>query len=251
MMKDKKIFVYILLVIAIVGIIFSVCSFVLKDKEEVKSKISYTEDEKRFEKEYEDINGKVRESTGVINSTIDIPSDNNIVYATDMEIASLIESGTALIYMGFNECPWCRSAVPILINTAVSSDVDKIYYLDVTDIKSTIILDAKNKVQVTKKGSEGYYKIMELLDEYLSDYYLTGSNGKKIATGEKRIYSPTVVAVRDGVVVGYHTGTVDGHVKDSEGVLPSMTEDQKLKLTSTYDLMIAKMNGSICDESCE
>ena len=250
-MKDKKIIVWVLLLVAFLGIMFSVCYFVLNDKDDKKTEEKYSEDEKKFEQEYEEINGKVRESTGVINSTIDVPTDNNIVYATDNEIASLLEDGTALIYMGFRECPWCRNAVPVLIDTAKESGVDKIYYLDVTDIKSTIILDAKNKVKITKKGTDGYYKIMELLDDYLNDYYLTDSKGKKIATGEKRIYSPTVVAVREGVVVGYHTGTVSGHVKDSDGVLPSMNEEQMMELVSTYELMIAKMNGSICDESCE
>lgn len=262
MKKENLKWLFIILaIIVLVGGSFSIYYFGFKDKNETrekkekdrdkKDKKEITEDEKRFKEEYESLNGTIRETTGVEISTIDIMEDNNVKYLSDEEVVEFLENGTGLLYMGFKECPWCRSAVPVLLTAATNIGIKEVYYLDVTNIKSTIVLDAKNKPQVTKEGTTAYYKIMKLLDDYLSDYSLKASNGKMIPTGEKRIYSPTVLTVKDGVVMGFHVGTVEGHDKDKNGVLPEMTKKQSDELYLVYEEMMAKISDNNCNDGCD
>lgn len=237
--------IVLLIVLVLVGGSYSIYYFCFKDK------TNLTEDEKRFKEEYESLNGTIRETTGVEVSTIDIMEDNNVKYLSDEEVVDLLESGTGVLYMGFKECPWCRCAVPVLLDAASNLGISNVYYLDVTDIKSKISLDANDKVNITKKGTDAYYKIMELLDDYLTEYELKGSNGKMIPTGEKRIYSPTVLTVKDGVVLGFHVGTVDGHDKDENGSLPNMTKEQTDDLYLIYEEMITKISETSCSGNCD
>lgn len=252
MKKDKilKIVAWVLLFVVALGGCFSIYYFGFRDNSKENS-VKYTDDEIKFKKEYESLNNTVRESTGVMNSTVEVMDDNNVVYLSDEETVNFLKNGTGIIYMGFKECPWCRNSVPVLLSACNNANIEKVFYLDVTNIKSTIVLDAKNKPQTTKKGTDAYYEILDIMKDYFNDYYLTDKNGKKISTNEKRIFSPTVLTVKDGVVTGYHTGTVDDHVKNSEGVLPELTEDQKKELYNIYDEMIATISGKSCSDGCE
>lgn len=250
-MKKKNILLIVLIVLVLIGIGSSVYYFGFKDKEETKEEVKLTDDEKKFKEEYESLNDTVRESTGVANPNMEVIEDNNVVYLSDEETVNFLEKGTGIIYMGFKECPWCRNAVPVLLKATTNASLEKVFYLDVTDIKSTIILDAKNKPKTTKEGTDAYYKILELLDDYLADYNLVTDKGKKVPTGEKRIFSPTVVTVKDGVVVGFHVGTVDDHVKGEDGFLPYMTDEQEEELYGIYEEMISKISGSNCNDGCD
>lgn len=249
--KNRKIevLIWIALVIVLLGIGFSIYYFGFREND--NEKIVLTEDEKKFKQEHEELNGKVREKTGVINPTMEVMEDNNVVYLSDEETVKFLKNGTGLLYMGFRECPWCRNAIPVLLTAASNANIEKVFYLDVTNIKSTIVLNAKNKPQVSKKGTDAYYEILDLLKEYLGDYNLTDKKGNKISTGEKRIFSPSVLTIKDGVVTGFHVGTVDGHDKDSEGVLPDLTKEQKEELNKIYADMINTISDSSCNDGCE
>lgn len=251
MEKKKNILLSILIILVLIGIGSSIYYFGFRDKIEEKEEVKLTDDEIKFKKEYEELNDTIRKSTGVLNPSMEVIDDNNVAYLTDEETVNFLEKGTGLIYMGFRECPWCRNAIPVLLKATTNASLEKVFYLDVTDIKSTIILDAKNNPKTTKEGTNTYYKIMELLDEYLDDYNLTTDKGKKVPTGEKRILSPTVITVKDGVVVGFHVGTVDGHDKGEDGFLPYMNEDQEEELYGIYEEMISKISGSNCNDGCD
>lgn len=252
MEKKNKILFVILVALVFIGIGSSIYYFGFREKKEPEQKvIMITEDEIKFKNEYESLNDTIREGTGVLNPSIKVITDNNVEYLSDEETVKFLEKGTGLIYMGFKECPWCRNAVPVLLKATTNASLEKIFYLDVTDIKSTIILDAKNKPKTIKKGTESYYKILGLLDEYLDDYNLITDKGKKISTGEKRIFSPTVITVKDGVVVGFHVGTVDGHNKGEDGFLPYLNEKQEEQLYGIYEGMISKISEFNCNGGCD
>lgn len=247
-MKEEKnigIWIAIVVIAAIIG--FGVYYFGLRDnKVEEDPKTSYTEDELKFKEEYESINGQERGTSGILHKEVDIPKNNNVEYLTDEETVKFLENGTGVIYMGFKECPWCRNAVPVLLQAAKNAGLEKVYYLDVTNIKSTIVINAKGKAEITKKGTDAYYKIMELLDDYLVEYKING-----VKTGEKRILSPTVVTVKEGVVTGFHVGTLDEHVKDDDGVLPDLTDEQQEQLNDIYAEMINTVSDSACNDGCD
>lgn len=210
-----------------------------------------TEAEKAFKEEYESLNGTTR-SNGEINKEISIIEDNKIVYITPSEAAEILDSGTGVIYFGFAACPWCRSAVPVLLNAMKSSELDKIYYVNVRpdddtakDIRDTYILDSRNKPKKSKEAEKAYYDIIFALAGQLDDYVLTTEKGSEVNIGEKRLVSPTVVAVNNGYVVGFHSGTVKDHVKE-DGKLRDLTNEEETELLNTYSEMISKYLNSDC-----
>ena len=216
-----------------------------------------TADEKAFKEEYESLNGTTR-SNGQINKDIKIMDDNNIVYISVKEAAEILDSGNGIIYFGFAACPWCRNSTPILLNAMNSSELDKIYYVNVRpdddtskDIRDTYTLNSKDKAKKTKEAEDAYYNILLALANDLDDYVLTTESGKQVNTGEKRLAAPTVVAVKDGVVVGFHQGTVNNHQKDEEGKLRDLTKEEEVELLNTYTSIISRYLNSDCDKDSE
>jgi len=208
-----------------------------------------TADEKKFKNEYESLNGAEK------NRKIDIMEDNNVKYISMDEAAKMLDSGSGVIYFGFAGCPWCRNAVPVLLNAAKSTELDTIYYVNVrpdskkeNDIRDEYTLDSRNKAKKTKDAKESYYQVLLALANNLNDYVLKTDSGKKVNTGEKRLYAPTVVVVKKGVVIGFHEGTYAEHDMDKNGNLPDLTKDQEKDLLSVYTKMIAKYQDDNCNE---
>ena len=82
----------------------------------------------RFKLEYESLNGQ-KTDDGREYMEVNINNDNKIVYADYKTIFDVLD-GTGVIYFGFPECPWCRNAVPILLEAAEESGIKQIYYLN-------------------------------------------------------------------------------------------------------------------------
>ena len=51
--------------------------------------------------------------------------------------------------------------------------------------------------------------MLKELDDFISPYILTDEEGKEVDTGEKRIYVPLVVFVKEGKVMYSHEATVE------------------------------------------
>lgn len=164
-------------------------------------------DAKRFIEEYANIN-------------IDI--DNPIVYKTDKEIIDILKSGTGIIYFGFPECPWCRSAIPILLEVAKEMEIEEIYYF--------------NPMSIRNSNTETYQEIIELL----------GDNLAIDENGDKRLYVPDVYFVSNGEIIGHHLGTVDTQTDPKNKPL---TEDEQSKLKVVYKELISKTYNIECE--CE
>lgn len=152
-------------------------------------KLTNVNDSIKFKKEYESLNGE-KTSSGKKYKKVEISSSNLIKYSNYDEIIDLIENGTGIIYLGFPECPWCRSMVPVLLEVAKDNKMDKIYYLNiknerdsytVEDGKLTYALDEEGK---EIKGTKGYFKLLKALDSYLSDYVIL-LDDQKYEVGEK------------------------------------------------------------------
>lgn len=225
-------------------IIFLVSSYLIYNyvgtKDDNKNIIeTTTEDERKFEKEYESLNEKYNEETKKKTMTIDIMEDNNIKYATVNEIIELLENGTGVIYFGFPECPWCRNAVPVLIKAALEYDIDPIYYYNAYSIRDTKHLE-NGTIVTDKEGTEEYNKILELLGNKASIY--EGLENEEI----KRLYFPTVVFVKNGEIVDIVVGTVDSQ----DDPFISLTKEQTDELEKKYTDGINKVYDILCDENC-
>ena len=205
------------------------------------------EDSIKFKTEYEQYNNK-KALSDKNYSSLEIVKKNPIKYSTYEEIIGVIENQTGIIYLGFPECPWCRSIIPVLFDVANDNDINTIYYLNIKDERSSyVVQDGKLVYEIDengneKKGTEGYHKLLKVLDKYLTEYTITYEN-KTYETGEKRIYAPTVIFVKDGKVLGLHVSTVSSHLSGYD----KMTDDQIEELYSIYEDYILDIKSATCD----
>ena len=168
-----------------------------------------------------------------------------MVYKTTEEVLNLIDKQKSFVlYFGFDTCPWCRSVVPTL--ASISKELNqKVYYIDVKDIRDSYELDDDNKPKLVKKGSKDYSKLLEKLEPVLEDYTLTDSDNNEIKVGEKRIYAPNIISVINGEAKELTTGISD---KQTEGYMKLTKEMEK----ETYNkikkvLKQVKDKNSTCD----
>lgn len=235
---NKKILVASLLVVLLI------VSLLAKNLTENKVR----NDSKRFQEEYESLNGTVRESDGAIYQSISIPIDNPIVYVDTKEALRVMKEEKAIVYIGANWCPWCRNAVPVLLDVAKEKKIEKIYYLDLEEEKSSYEIQ-DGKLVTTQKGSDGYYELLKYLDSELKEYILTDENGKKYDTKEKRIYMPFVIASNQGKITKTHVGTVS--LNSNQTKYSELTEEQHQELQGIYSNLINSLSSSCNDGSCD
>ena len=152
-----------------------------------------------------------------------VTEDNVFVYRTIDEIINILEHGTGVVYLGFPECPWCTAYVPYLNEVAKTSSVDKIYYYNIYNDR--------------KENNDNYKKLVDILKEYF----------KFDEEGNKRIYAPSVIAVKDGEILdfddetawdtkGYKTPEEYWKNEDLEGLkkkLAKMFEETKLNVCTS------------------
>ena len=192
---------------------------------------SYSEDGLRFKEEYAELNGEIHERTGRPFQEVLISEDNPIQYATAEEIIDLIENGTGVIYFGFPQCPWCRTAVPALLEAAEIAGIETILYLNMTYERDIRVIDEDGDIIIEREGTAGYQRIQALLYEYLMPYILTDEDGNEVDTGERRIYVPFVVVIRNGQVVGHHFYTLP--IQDEDPFMV-FNESQHQELRDIY-----------------
>ncbi len=155
-------------------------------------------DAAQFKEEYESLNGEENSSNGKTYRSVSIPEENPFVYETAEGIVERMEKGESfLVYFGFKSCPWCRSILAPMLEVANDLSVEKIYYVDVKEIRDTITIDKEGNPVTTKEGSEGYNRLLELLEPVLEDYEVSYGEGETQVVG-KRIYAPNVIAVLSG-----------------------------------------------------
>ena len=164
-------------------------------------------DAMKFKEEYESVNNKVNEHTKKENRELNIPKNNPIVYATAEDIVKRIDNKeTFIVYFGFAECPWCRSVIEQLLKVAEEKKVEKIYYVDVLNIRDVREIAEDGAITTTTEGSKGYMDLLTRLDSVLADYTLTDENDEEVSAEEKRIYAPNVVAISRGEAIQLETG---------------------------------------------
>ena len=153
----------------------------------------------KFKASYEILNDK----EGTVQ--ISISEDNPVVILEEEEVLPFLENETGIIYFGFPSCPWCRNAIPALLEVATENNMP-VYYFDV--------------LQLRKTENETYEKLKQRLDEYL----LTDDEGVK------KLFVPDVYFLKDGKIVSRHIDTVPTQ-KDAK--IP-LTEEQFAELKSIY-----------------
>lgn len=176
-----------------------------------------------FEQEYEILNGLSNMDGTNVYKSIDIPSDNAVKYVDLAQVLDIIDQGTGIIYLGFPECPWCRTLVPVLFESVAQTGyTGPIYYCNFLEQRDKKTLDENGKIVVEQEGTPEYAKLVEVLSDWLTPY--SGLNDDTI----KRVYFPTTVFVKDGEIIDVHLDTVDSQ----EDGYAELTEDQHAELLS-------------------
>ena len=190
----------IIIIIPIMIILVSIICFVTYQDDQLKFKLSY-----EYINYIEYDNGK--------KIKVSIPSNNKIKYVSNTEILDILDSKTGIIYFGYNTCPWCRNAAPILIEAAKENNIETIYYADI------------HKLKLSNIREELYNK----LDSYLSIN----------EEGKKALAVPAIYFVVDGNIVCNHTGTVDSY----HNPYNKMTTEQEQELLNIYNDCIKEMKS--------
>lgn len=244
-MKEKSIVLKCILFLLVCG---TIAFGILKtnEKEEVMT------DAKRFKESYESLNNIKRESDGEFYNNVSIPLDNPFKYVDIKEATDIIKNKSGILYIGANWCPWCRNAVEVLIDSAKEKNLNTIYYLDLTEYRNVFEIQNGKLVKTTTE-KEGYYDLLEALDSILGEktYTLKDKDGKIYDTKEKRIYMPTVIAIKEGNILKHHVGTVD--LEETQSKYSKLTETQTKKLKTIYEEMIDSISSSVCssNEYCD
>lgn len=171
--------------------------------------ITYTDDELHFKISYEYIN-YIEYNNGK-KIKVSIPANNKIKYVSNTELLDILNKQTGIVYFGYNTCPWCRNAVPILIDAVKKNNIETIYYADI------------HKLKLSSIKEELYSKLSQYLHEDNE--------------GEKVLAVPGVYFLVDGEIVCNHTGTVESY----HNPYNKMTKKQQEELLDIYDKCIKEM----------
>lgn len=220
-------------------VLFLVLSFVIYEIAYPKEEITVNEDGIKFKEEYEALNGKLN-TNGFAYPLVEVDSVNPIEYIGIDKVLDIVKTGTGIIYLGYPECPWCRTLVNSLMQEAKNMSLDKIYYYNPMDIRDKKVLDENGNIVTETEGSKEYYELVDILSDYLWPY--TGLNDLSI----KRIYVPAVIFVKDGEVIGVNTATVSSQTDP----YVELTNEQKVELSTILEENINKVYNILCDESC-
>ena len=160
MKKIKEILLFCILVI-VIGI--AMATVVIKieqksnednaDKENINSEstsnITPTEDALRFKKEYEDVNGTIREKDGMLFNNVDIPEQNPIQYINIDEFVDILNNKSGIVFLSSPTCPYCRASISSLLKAAKELKMTTIYYYDIS--KDENETDSENEIQELKR----------------------------------------------------------------------------------------------------
>ena len=222
-MKSNKV-LYIIIGICVL-LVIGLCIFlVINHKEEVLS------DAEKFKQEFEQYNGLTYEDTNDKLIDVEIPNNNPFVYKTGKEIVEIMQSEDAYILFGYASCPLTRAAIEVLIETAKEENIDKIYYVDIKNMRDEYVPGEGIIPEQTKEGTEAYYEILNIFGSKLDKYYVASDDNFYVFdTGVTRLLSPTLVAVSKGKVISMHAELTDDYEENSE-----LTEEEKEELSKDY-----------------
>ena len=193
-----------------------------------------------FKNEYEALNGKTNDK-GKDYRVLSISEDNPFEKVEASNIVEMYNDGeTFYVYFGDPLCPWCRSVLEKAIEVAKENGIDKIYYVRIWDkdkneiLRSKYELNDEGQLEKTSEGTEDYYALLKYFGELLDDYTITNEDGKKIETGEKRIYAPTFVYVKNGIAEKLTEGISESQEDPYGKLTEEMLDDEEQQFNDFF-----------------
>lgn len=160
---------------------------------------------------------------GINNVYIDMDGDEGLETAYNAEetqkVIDFLKSGTGIVYFYFNECDWCKKTMPIFKQA-----------LEESDYKGEVLYF--NPYYIRKNNTEEYKQIVDILKEIL----------KEDENGEKKLYVPEVVFVKEGKIIGHQTNNVETYTNNKE----EMTEEEIWELNLIYTSFMDRLVDYEC-----
>lgn len=191
-----------------------------------------------FAESYEALNGTINAS-GKENRTIHLPADHPFVEVSGEDIVTKAEAKETF-YVLYSDamCPWCRSVIETAAACAKKNSISTIYVVDLWDDEGNEVF--RDKVEVkdgvltqTVKGTDAYAMTLTLFQNVLNEYTVTDVNGTKYDVGEKRIFAPNFIYVKDGQPVVLTEGISELQTDAREELSDAILQDEQ-KILNTF-----------------
>lgn len=228
----KYIITTIFLIIILIISLFLIYTTFIKNKNVNENKKTVQENSNQFKKDYELLNGTKDDKGNLKYIDVSLPEINSFKYATITEVIELLKNGSGVLYLGMPECNWCRNILPILIDSANETKIDKILYY--------------NPKQIRTDNTHEYQELVNILNTYLlTDTTTQKETDANFDKNKKRVYMPDIYIIKNGKILGNHAVTLDSQ-KDSKITL---NESQKQELKTIYkNLMLKLSNSNVCED---
>jgi predicted bacteriocin transport accessory protein len=150
-----------------------------------------------------------------------VDTNNIYYYSTFDEVTEMLTSGTGIVFFGFPACPYCQVYAPVLDEVARERSIEKIYYLNIKEMR--------------EKDTDEYKRLVEIVDKYL----------EVDEKGNKKIYVPETYFVKDGKIVGHNNSmsTLAG-----EDIKSYFDEEVRKELKQQLIKLTEKVYKPICDD---
>lgn len=142
---------------------------------------------------------------------------NKIFYEVSMKkiLKKFKNKESFYVFFGFENCPWCKEAKPILKKEAKRQNL-KIYYVKTRDENGERLYSEKQRKQLLK---------------YIPTFMKTNAD----ENNKKWLYVPLLVQVAYGKTIDGHQGTIKGHNAKER----KMTTKEKQKLYCIYKRVLS------------
>lgn len=152
-----------------------------------------------------------------------ITSDNLYVYKNAQDVLELLNTGSGIIFFAFPENEWSHIYADILNEVAKTYEIEEIWYYNFKNDRSN--------------NNYYYNNIVRILNAYVP----------VIDTGEKELYAPSFVIVKDGEIIGYddETAIVSGDVTVDDYWTMEKQQRKKVEL----GILIQKYLNEVSNES--
>lgn len=123
----------------------------------------------------------IETSENVMSEYEQLPEENVFYAGNEESLLKLLKHGSGVIYLGFDECPWCQAFAPYLNEVSEDNDLRVMYY--------DILEDRTN-------DTEFYQELVSTILEQGED--IIGYDND----GNARVYVPLVLYIVRGEIIG-------------------------------------------------
>lgn len=195
----------------------------------------------KFKEEYEKVNNE-ENAKGQQYRKLSIDTVNPFVKITPEELLEKINNNEEFyVYFGSPYCPWCRSVIETCIASAKKQNVKRIYYIDIWNdkreevLRDKYIINDNNELEQITKGTNTYCELLKIFENKLSNYTLTNKNGEEVEVGEKRIFAPSFIYIKNKTAQTIISGISEKLENPNDELTKEIISDEEEAFNDFFD----------------